>query len=55
MKGQYFWPEMDKTIKTSCSEAKINRHTMTLIPLINIPSDRFHTVNIDNVGPLPPV
>ena len=60
VKSRYFWPGMDKDIRlwtrecTSCQVSKINRHTKSEVLPLEIPSQRFETVNIDIVGPLPP-
>ena len=60
IKSRYFWPSMDKDIRqwtrecTSCQESKIHKHTKSEILPFEIPSQRFETVHIDIVGPLPP-
>lgn len=60
VKHRYFWPSMDKQIKTfvkncsNCQQAKVTRHTKSPILPISSPSDRFQCVHIDIVGPLPP-
>lgn len=59
VKHRYFWPRMDNDIKefvrscTNCQQAKINRHTKSAVSPISAPTDRFQTVHIDIVGPLP--
>lgn len=59
IKHRYFWPSMDATIKPlvtnclQCQQAKIHRHTKSPIEPISAPTDRFETVHIDIVGPLP--
>lgn len=61
IKAWYFWPKMDKTIKKNLfgmwnMSASLNIDILEyLIQPIEIPADRFHTINIDIVGPLPPV
>ena len=61
IKARYYWPNMDKNIKTwckeclPCQEAKINRHTKSEVNFFQLPSPRFQTVHIDIVGPLPQV
>lgn len=61
VKQRYFWPSMDKDVKefvyscVHCQAAKVNRHTRSPVEPISAPSDRFQTVHIDIVGPLPPV
>lgn len=60
LKQRYFWPNMDNTVKDfvkhclDCQQAKVHKHTRSPIVSINAPSDRFHTIHIDIVGPLPP-
>ena len=50
---------MDKNIKTwtrecaSCQQSKTIKHTKSEIINFNLPSQRFETVHIDIVGPLP--
>ena len=50
---------MDRTIKdfvhscTNCQAAKITRHTHSPIEVISSPTDRFQTILLDIVGPLP--
>ena len=59
VKHRYFWPAMDSDIKNfvknclECQQSKIHRHTQSPILPISTPSDRFETVHIDIVGPLP--
>jgi len=55
---RYIWFQMRKDIKTwvrnceACQASKITRHITA--PFIDIPSpDRFHTIHVDLVGPLP--
>ena len=61
IKARYFWPFMDKTIKQWCSEcvfcqeSKINKHVHSSVQNFDLPSDRFQTIHIDIVGPLPSV
>lgn len=57
--ARYVWPHMKKNIREwvqacqICQASKITRHTKS--PLAEIPTpDRFHTVHVDIVGPLPP-
>jgi cleavage and polyadenylation specificity factor subunit 1 len=60
IKSRYYWPDMDRNIRewcrecTSCQQAKINRHTKSPVHQFYIPSERFQTVHVDIVGPLPP-
>ncbi len=60
IKQRYFWPCMDKDIKEfvtnclKCQQAKTHRHTISPVSPISTPTDRFQTVHIDIVGPLPP-
>ena len=56
---RYVWYQMKKDIKSwvqkcqQCGASKITRHTKA--PFIEIPTpDRFHTIHVDIVGPLPP-
>ena len=59
VKARYYWPHMDKNIKTwtrecaSCQQSKTIKHTKSEIINFNLPSQRFETVHIDIVGPLP--
>ena len=59
IKSRYYWPNMDKEIRTwtkqcqSCQQSKIHRHTKSEVHPFHLPSDRFETVHIDIVGPLP--
>ena len=59
--SRYFWPKMNRHIKTwckecqSCQEAKITRHTKSAVHPFDLPSPRFHTIHVDIVGPLPQV
>ena len=61
IKTRYFWPNIDKEIKNlvkeceSCQISKIHRHTKSPINQFNLSSNRFHSVHMDIVGPLPPV
>lgn len=60
IKARYVWPRMDNDIKSwcnecqSCQKSKISRHTKIKIQPFSLPSDRFDTIHIDIVGPLPP-
>lgn len=60
IKSRYVWPFMDSSIKqwvrscTACQQSKITRHTKSNLSDFSIPSDRFETVHLDIVGPLPP-
>ena len=60
IKQRYFWPSIDKDVKgfvktcLNCQQAKVQRHTKSPVSAISAPSDRFQTVHIDIVGPLPP-
>jgi cleavage and polyadenylation specificity factor subunit 1 len=59
--SRYFWPKMKHDVKAwtttclACQEAKIGRHTKSNVVHPSFPSsDRFQTVHMDIVGPLPP-
>lgn len=60
VKDRYFWPSIDSEIKDyvrtciNCQQGKVSRHTKSLVEPISTPTDRFQTVHIDIVGPLPP-
>lgn len=60
IKARYFWPHLDKTIRSwareclQCQKSKIIRHTKSPIEPFSIPGSRFEVVHIDIVGPLPP-
>ena len=60
VKSRYFWPDMDRSIRQwvrschSCQSSKVHRHTKTVPANFSILSDRFETVHVDIVGPLPP-
>ena len=59
VKDRFFWPSMDQSIKNyvrtclSCQSAKVGMHTHSPIQPISSPSDRFQSIHIDIVGPLP--
>ena len=59
VKQRYFWPSLDKDVKEfvlncmNCQKSKVQRHTHSPVSPISAPSDRFTTVHIDIVGPLP--
>ena len=61
VKTRHFWPDMDRNIREwcrtclSCQQSKITKHTRGSISSFDLPSDRFQTVHIDIVGPLPPM
>ena len=61
IKTRYFWPDMDRNIKTwcqectNCQQSKITRHTKSETSTFHLPSSRFDTVHLDIVGPLNPV
>ena len=52
---------MDRDIKqffrecVDCQQSKIIRHTKSEVQHFSLPSERFQTVHIDIIGPLPPV
>lgn len=59
--ARYFWPDMNKQIKTWCKEctecqkAKIQQHIHKPAQHFHLPvNERFQAVHIDIVGPLPP-
>ena len=61
IKARYFWPNMGKEIKqwvrecVDCQQAKVTQHHHSEIQHNIYPfNDRFQTVHIDIVGPLPP-
>ena len=60
IKARYFWPNMDRDIRswtrecTSCQQAKVQRHTRAPITSFTAPFGRFEFVHLDIVGPLPP-
>ena len=60
IKSRFYWHDMDRNIRDwcrtceSCQSSKINRHTSTPVIPFSLPSERFQTVHIDIVGPLPP-
>lgn len=57
---KFVWPGMSSDIRQwtraciPCQKSKIQRHTISPFASHNIPSDRFHHINIDIIGPLPP-
>lgn len=61
IKARYFWPYMDKSIKEWCAEciycqrSKIHKHVHSPIQNFVLPSERFQSVHLDIVGPLPAV
>lgn len=61
IKSRYFWPNMNRDVKKlvkeceSCQSSKIVKHTKSPINNFNLPSNRFGSVHIDIVGPLPSV
>ena len=58
--SRYFWHDMRRDIARwvkeceACQEAKVHRHTRSPPGRFDVPSQRFETVHIDIVGPLPP-
>ena len=60
VKSRYFWPDMDRCIRqwvrecAPCQTSKVHRHTKTAHSSFGSLSDRFETVHVDIVGPLPP-
>ena len=60
VKSRFFWPDMDRCIRRwvreciSCQSSKVHRHTKTVPSPFSLLSDRFETIHIDIVGPLPP-
>ena len=61
IKSRYYWPDMDRNIRTwcreccNCQQAKVQKHTKTAKTSFNLPSSRLEAVHIDIVGPLAPV
>lgn len=59
MKARFYWTNMDKTIKelcaacTFCQQAKIYKHVKSPVETLQILSERFHTLHIHIVEPLP--
>lgn len=59
IRERYFWPRMAKYISRfvqkciPCQRAKINKHERTPLKVFRAPDERFATVHIDIVGPLP--
>ena len=59
IKSRYYWPNMDKEIRTwtrhcqECQQSKIHKPTKSEVHPFHLPSDRFETVHMDIVGPLP--
>lgn len=57
---RYYWSTMRLDIKNFChtceicQKVKIGRHTKSAPQSFSLPSNRFETVHIDIVGPLPP-
>ena len=57
---KYIWPDMKKQVRewaktcVSCQKCKVSRHTRSRLADFPIPDERFSTVHIDLVGPLPP-
>lgn len=60
IRERYFWPHVDKDVKLfvrnciKCQQSKVHKHTKSPVSSISAPTDRFQTVHIDIVGPLPP-
>ena len=60
VKQRYFWPSIDKDVENvvkhciNCQKSKVHRHTQSPVLPISIPTDRFQTVHIDIIGPVPP-
>jgi transposase InsO family protein len=56
---RYFWPDMRREIKAFCRECeecqkqKVTRHTVSPSAAFALPSNRFETIHLDIVGPLP--
>ena len=59
VKQRYYWPNIDHDVREyvrnceNCQSAKTQRHTKSQVVTIAPQSDRFQTVHIDIVGPLP--
>ena len=57
--ARFVWPAMQKDIATwtkacdSCQRAKVQRHTHSAIGSFPVPDQRFDSIHIDLVGPLP--
>jgi len=59
--SRYFWPNMRRDIKSwvneclSCQQSKVTKHVHTEVQHNLYPfTDRFQTIHMDIVGPLPP-
>lgn len=58
--SKYVWPGIKKDVTKwtqaciPCQRNKVNKHTKAPIGIYKEPDERFTTVNIDIVGPLPP-
>lgn len=60
VKQRFTWPGLYKDVQNwtktciPCQRAKIQRHTKSPLATFEIPQTRFHHINVDIVGPLPP-
>ena len=56
--SRYVWPNMKRDVACwvrqchPCQRSKIQRHTRSPIHSIPVPSERFHSINVDILGPL---
>lgn len=59
IKDRFIWPGLEKDVRSWCSECatcqkcKVGRHTVSAPQEFIEPLDRFQTVHVDIVGPLP--
>lgn len=57
---RYFWPSMNKDINNwsrsclACQRSKISRHVKNPFGSFPLTSNRFETIHVDIIGPLPP-
>lgn len=61
IKSRFYWPDIDRNLRAwvrecqSCQQNKILRHTKSNVKTFDQLSERFQTVHVDIVGPLPSV
>jgi transposase InsO family protein len=59
--SRFFWPNMSKDIEAAvkscitCQQTKIHRHSRSPLVAYKPPDQRFEHINIDLIGPFPPV
>ncbi|GFY22596.1 hypothetical protein TNCV_2178571 [Trichonephila clavipes] len=60
MKQRFVWPSISSDVAKwarhclACQKSKIHRHTRSPLSSFQEPSQRFHHVHLDLIGPLPP-